>query len=131
MNDIEVKAGLAQTPGYRYAKLVGDQLHVAGQVPQDSLGKIVGISDPHAQAAQCLANLQLLLSCHNFVEEDIQHLRVYVVGPRQNLISAWQAVQDHFSHQIPPSTLLGVAQLGYEGQLVEIDATIAKGGRPA
>ncbi len=28
--------------------------------------------------------------------------------------------------QVPPATLLGIANLGYVGQLVEIDATVIK-----
>ena len=126
MNDLETRSGLAQTPGYRYAKLAGDQLFVAGQVPQDASGNIAGVDDPHAQAAQCLANLKLLLSCYDFSVRDIHQLTVYVVGSRDNLTAAWNAVLEEFSNDVPPATLLGVSVLGHEDQLVEIDATIVK-----
>ena len=46
MNELEIKAGLAPTPGYRYAKQIGNQLHIAGQVPLDSAGTLVGLGDP-------------------------------------------------------------------------------------
>lgn len=126
MNEYEVKAGLAQTPGYRYASVAGHQIHVAGQVPQNSSGEICDINDPFAQATRCLGNLELLLSCHDFAMEDIQHLTVYVAGPRQNLTAAWKAVLNYFLDDVPPATLLGVSLLGYEGQLVELDATIVR-----
>lgn len=126
MNEAELKAGLAQTPGYRYAKAIGEQLHVAGQVPQNAHGVIVGAGEPKVQAAQCLSNLKRLLSCHGFGEVDIQRLTIYVVGPQESLGAAWTAVRDHFSGQVPPSTLLGVALLGYPEQLVEIDAIVIK-----
>lgn len=32
MNEAELDSGLPQTPGYRYAQLVADELFVAGQV---------------------------------------------------------------------------------------------------
>lgn len=33
INEVELAAGLAPTPGYRYASVVADELFVAGQVP--------------------------------------------------------------------------------------------------
>jgi len=126
MNEIETKSGLASTPGYRYARLTGNQLYVAGQVPQDTSGAIVEVDDPYTQAAQCLANLKTLMSCYDFNSTDIQHLTIYVVGPRNNLTTAWKAVLEEFSNDVPPATLIGVSILGHEGQLVEIDATVVK-----
>lgn len=126
MNQIEEKAGLPATPGYRYAKHVGTQLYISGQVPQNKSGVIVAISSPYEQAQQCLANLELLLSCYHFGKSDIQHMTIYVVGNRDNLNEAWKAVLHYFQGTVPPATLLGVALLGFENQLVEIDATIAK-----
>ena len=35
---------------------------------------------------------------------------------------AWRVVEESFAPARPPSTLLGVAALGYPGQLVEIEA---------
>ena len=128
MNEIEEKAGLPKTPGYRYAKQVGNQLHVSGQVPQNESGVIVAMSNPYKQAQQCLANLELLLNCHHFGKNDIQHITIYVVGNRDNLNEAWKAVQTVFNNIVPPATLLGVALLGHESQLVEIDAKIIKTG---
>lgn len=126
MNEIEIESGLAGTPGYRYAKLAGNRLYVAGQVPQNASGSIVGIDDPYAQALQCLANLEVLMSCYDFSVTDIQRLTVYVTGPRENLAAAWKAVLEEFSNDASPATLIGVSVLGHENQLVEIDATIEK-----
>ena len=81
---------------------------------------------PAAQTAQCLANLELLMSCYGFAERDLQHLTVYVVGPRENLTTTWAAVLEHFSNEVPPATLLGVFLLGHDDQLVEIGATIIR-----
>ena len=124
MNEAELAAGLAQTPGYRYAQRVGDQLFVAGQVPHDAQGRLVGGSDTHAQAVQCLTNLRVLLPLHGFAWQDIRRLVVYVVGDADNLRDAWRAVTEAFDGTVPPATLLGVARLGHTGQWVEIDATI-------
>ena len=124
MNEGEKAAGLAQTANYRYAQQVGSQLFVAGQVPHDAGANIVGISNPRVQATQCLKNLGTLIAHHGFHKHDVRQLTIYVVGERENLIDAWQAVTDWFNNNVPPATLLGVALLGYESQLVEIDAIV-------
>ncbi len=131
MNRAEVAAGLPQTPGYHYAQGVGDQLFVAGQVPQSADGSIFAPGTPGAQASQCLANLAKVLAVHGFAATDIRRLIVYVVGEQAALSEAWSAVAEHFGGQVPPATLLGVACLGYQGQVVEIDATVVKDQAPA
>ena len=126
MNETELSAGLAATPQYRYADRLGDRLFVAGQVPLDSHGQLVGPEDPSTQALQCLRNLERLLAVHAFQVTDIRHLVVYVVGDQASLAAVWSAVAGWFGGQVPPATLLGVSGLGYVGQLVEIDTTIIK-----
>lgn len=126
MNEREIDAGLAPTPGYRYAESVGGQLVVAGQVPLDGAGEIVGPDDPAAQATACLDNLLTLLHVHEFVLSDVRRITVHVVGEHQNLLTAWKAVTDWFPGVVPPATLLGAHLLGHEQQLVEIDATIIR-----
>jgi len=126
MNESEMKAGLAQTANYRYSQQVGAQLFVAGQVPHDAEANIIGIRDPLTQAAQCLNNLRITITNHGFSKHDIQKLTIYVVGERQNLIKAWDAVTAWFDGDVPPATLLGVSCLGYENQLVEVDAIILR-----
>lgn len=126
MNEEETAAGLATTPGYRYAEVADDKLFVAGQVPLDSSGSLVGGGDAAAQAKVCLDNLVTLLAVHRFDIADVRHLVVYVVGEHQNLLDAWAAVTSWFADDVPPATLLGVNLLGYENQLVEIDATIVR-----
>jgi len=126
MNESEIAEGLSPTPGYRYADQVGLQLFVAGQVPLDGDGGLVGESDPATQAGQCLSNLHLLLGVHGFDSSDIRHMTVHVVGHQADLATAWEAVRDHFDGNVPPATLLGATALGFPGQLVEIDAIVVK-----
>jgi len=124
VNEDELRAGLAATPGYRYAKRVGPQLFLAGQVPQDGSGRIVGVNDTAAQATACLDNLRRLIELHRFEIDHISRLVVYVVGNQRNLADAWSAVRRWFNDDVPPATLLGVNLLGHENQLVEVDATV-------
>lgn len=126
MNEEEVAAGLAPTPGYRYADVVGDQLFVAGQVPHDGDGVLVGPGDPPVQAVACLDNLRRLVELHGFGLEDVRHLTIHVVGEGEALGTAWGAVTRWFAGEVPPATLLGSHLLGHAGQLVEVDATVVR-----
>lgn len=132
MNEDERSAGLAETADYRYAEVAGDQLFVAGQVPLDAEGSLVGADDPGRQAEQCLANLATLIKLHGFDPTDVRHLTVHVVGQHEDLLAAWAAVTTWYDHDVPPATLLGVNLLGHANQLVEVDATIVRrvGGSP-
>lgn len=124
MNEAERDAGLAETPGYRYADIVGDELYVAGQVPHDADGAVVGGDNSEAQADRCVTNLFRLIDAHGFEQSHIHRLVIYVVG--DDLAGAWNGVRARFGGEVPPATLLGVARLGHPGQLVEIDATIRR-----
>ena len=128
VNEDEVRAGLATTPSYRYAEVEGRQLFVAGQVPRDTSGNLVGIGNSKQQSISCLNNLRTLVEVHGFAVNDIRQLTIYVVGEHQNLLDAWDAVVSWFEGDVPPATLLGVNLLGYAQQLVEIDAIVVQRG---
>jgi enamine deaminase RidA (YjgF/YER057c/UK114 family) len=56
--------GLAQPPGYTYLAMVREArlVFIAGQVPLDERGELVGRGDAIAQARQCLGNLAACLA---------------------------------------------------------------------
>ncbi|MEU6772860.1 RidA family protein [Streptomyces sp. NPDC046759] len=115
-------------PTYAHASVVeaGTGLaFLAGAVPLDGKGEIVGPGDPVRQAEQVIANLEVQLRA---VGSDLAHVLatdVYVVSDEPSVLSAvWEVVEASGLSAGPhASTLLGVACLGYTGQLVEITAT--------
>ncbi len=118
---------LFEPPGYahvavaRGAKLV----FTAGQVPLDARGALVGPGDVEAQTRQVLANLSATLAAAGARSEDVVKTTVYVVADsRDDLVVAWRTLQGSTLGPLAgtPSTLLAVPMLGYEGQLVEIEA---------
>ena len=124
--------GLARPPGYSHAAASsGDRLVLtAGAVPLDAGGDLVGPGDPVAQARQALRNLGLALEVAGTGWEDVLKTTVYVVSEdRKGLTDVWGVVQES-SVAAAASTLLGVSLLGYEGQLVEIEAIAVSAPRP-
>ena len=116
--------GLARTPGYSHAAASsGNRLVLtAGAVPLDADGNLVGEGDRVVQMHQVLDNLGLALEVAGAGWEDVLKTTVYVVSEdRRDLADVWGVVQE--SPVAPAaSTLPGVSVLGYEGQLVEIEA---------
>jgi enamine deaminase RidA (YjgF/YER057c/UK114 family) len=120
--------GLFPPPVYSHASVVeaGTRLaFLAGSVPLDADGKLVGEGDPVRQAEQVLSNLREQLRA---VGSDLEHVvvtDVYVVSADTAVLSAvWDVVEASGLSAGPhSSTLLGMACLGYPGQLVEITAT--------
>ena len=121
--------GLSGVVEYAYAALVAAGSHLvftAGACPLDEDGATVGIGDVRAQAAQAMANLQVSLRDAGASFSDIVRTTIYVASSDQrDLVAAWQVVRHALDPHDPPSTLLGVAALGYDDQLVEVDAVAA------
>ncbi len=115
--------GLAEPPGYTHVALArGALVFTAGAVPLDEQGTLVGENDVVAQTEQVIANLLKQLEAGGARPQDVVKTTVYVAGGSHEAQSAvWEAVQ-RSAIASAPSTLLGIALLGYRGQLVEIEA---------
>ncbi|ARC58565.1 2-iminobutanoate/2-iminopropanoate deaminase [Frondihabitans sp. 762G35] len=99
---------------------------LAGSCPLDRNGATVARGDVAGQAAACLANLVTALQDAGASLEDVISTRILVASTdRSDLGAAWAVVREAFGEHDVPSTLLGVTVLGYEGQLVEIEAVAA------
>ncbi|GAA4934996.1 hypothetical protein GCM10023224_14570 [Streptomonospora halophila] len=95
----------------------------AGACPLDADGRTVAGGDVAAQARQVMSNLRQALSSAGATLDDVVKTTVYVASAdRTDLVSAWRVVREHMGDHDAPSTLLGVAVLGYPDQLVEVEA---------
>jgi enamine deaminase RidA (YjgF/YER057c/UK114 family) len=117
--------------GYSHITIssAGRLAHLAGQCPLDLDGDVVGEpGDFDAQTDQVITNCLAVLEAAGARPSDVVRSIIYVVSPDSSVLSAvWRRLND--SALAPAfttaSTLLGVASLGYGGQLVEIDLTAA------
>ena len=100
----------------------------AGACPLDEAGGVVAPGDFEGQARAALDNLRTALEDAGSSFERVLKTTVYVAsGDRADLVRVWGVVEAGFAPARPPSTLLGVAALGYEGQLVEVEAVALAG----
>jgi enamine deaminase RidA (YjgF/YER057c/UK114 family) len=125
---------LFHDPPYAYAAIArpGALVFTAGACPLDEDGAVVAPGDVARQAQQAVANLAEALAASGSSLSDVLKTTVYVASAdRGDLVTAWEVIHDAFGEHDPPSTLLGVAVLGYRGQLVEIEAIAVVSAGPA
>lgn len=122
-------SALSDAAEYAYAATVpatSRLVFLAGACPLNEDGSTAGIGDYAAQARACVANMKTALAEAGAQLTDVVSTRVLVASSRQeDLVTAWEVVRDAFGDHDVPSTLLGVTVLGYDNQLVEIEATAA------
>jgi enamine deaminase RidA (YjgF/YER057c/UK114 family) len=116
--------------GYSHVTIseAGPLAHLAGQCPLDLAGAVVGEGDFAAQTEQVVQNCLRVLEAAGAAPADVVRSIVYVVSTDSSVLAeVWRQLE---ASPLAPaftsaSTLLGVAALGYRGQLIEIDLTAA------
>jgi enamine deaminase RidA (YjgF/YER057c/UK114 family) len=124
---------LFQGVPYAYAATAPgtDLIFTAGACPLGDDGHVVAPGDVVAQARRTLENLRIALEDCGATMRDVLKTTVYVAtGNRDDLVAAWSEVARAFGDHDAPSTLLGVAVLGYSDQMVEIEAVAALAAVP-
>jgi enamine deaminase RidA (YjgF/YER057c/UK114 family) len=122
--------GLHRPPGYHHVTVADPSrlVFLAGQCPLDEHGQLVGPADLLAQTDQVLANIGVALASAGATPQDVVRTVIYVVSAnRPDLSAVWARLTDSdlAAAFTSAATLLGVSQLGYPGQLLEIDVTAA------
>ncbi|WP_311211726.1 MULTISPECIES: RidA family protein [unclassified Arthrobacter] len=101
-------------------------IFLAGSCPLNEDGTTAGIGDYRAQAEKSVENMLLALDAAGAGIGDVISTRVLVASAQQSdLVAAWEVVRAAFGDHDVPSTLMGVTVLGYDHQLVEIEAIAA------
>jgi enamine deaminase RidA (YjgF/YER057c/UK114 family) len=117
--------------GYSHVTIsaAGPLAHLAGQCPVGLDGSVVGEpGDFEAQTDQVVVNCLAVLEAAGAAPDDVVRSIVYVVSPDSSVLSGvWHRLlaSPLAAAFTSASTLLGVASLGYQGQLIEIDLTAA------
>ncbi|MGK5529676.1 RidA family protein [Streptomyces sp. URMC 129] len=121
-----VLSGVAE---YAYAATAPAEarlIFLAGACPLNEDGTTAAIGDYAGQAAKAVDNMRIALAEAGAALGDVISTRVLVASARQeDLVTAWEVVRDAFGDHDVPSTLFGVTVLGYDDQLVEIEAVAA------
>lgn len=122
-------AALSGVADYAYAATAPKDarlIFLAGACPLELDGSTAAVGDYAGQAAKCVDNLRTALDAAGATLTDVITTRVLVASSHQaDLVAAWEVVRSAFGDHDAPSTLFGVTVLGYDEQLVEIEAVAA------
>lgn len=126
---VAVPAIAAPRGQYSHAVMArGRTLYVAGQLPIDADGEVVG-TDAATQAQQVLSNLSAVLDAASASLADVVKTTVYLTD-RDDRAAVGRVRRAYFADDPPANTLLIVAGLADPRYLVEIDAIAVLPDRP-
>lgn len=120
---------LAGEVPYHYASAATGRTLVftAGACPLDEDGRVVAAGDVAGQTRRSIENLRVALEDGGCALSGIVKTTIFVASSaRDDLLDAWNEYEKVFGTDGPPSTLLGVAALGWQEQLVEIEAVAVR-----
>lgn len=113
--------------GYAQAIRSGALVHVSGQLAFDATGAFAHADDFPAQLRQTHANLDRVLDHYGATRNQVVSQTLYVVDLRRHATAMAHGNRSHFGAHHPASTAVGVTELTFPGQLVEISAVVDMG----
>ncbi|MEU6914136.1 RidA family protein [Streptomyces olindensis] len=106
--------------GYAQAIRSGDLIHVSGQLSFDEAGGFDPADDVAAQLKQTYVNIDRVLAHYGVTRNQIVSQTLYVVDLVRHAEVVAEGNRAYFGTHRPVSTALGVTELTFPGQLVEI-----------
>ncbi|AKH80899.1 endoribonuclease L-PSP [Streptomyces sp. CNQ-509] len=118
--------GVAAENDFGYAQAIrsGELIHVSGQVAFDEAGEFAHADDCAAQLTLTYANLDKVLEHYGATRNQIVSQTVYGVRLQQNAEAISAGNLAYFGAHRPASTVVGVTELAFPGQLVEIAVVV-------
>lgn len=110
--------------GYAQAIRSGELIHVSGQLSFDEAGGFRPEDDFATQLAGTYANLDKVLAHYGVTRNQIVSQTLYVVDLVKNAEAVAEGNRGYFGAHRPVSTALGVTELTFAGQAVEISCVI-------
>ncbi|HTE25026.1 RidA family protein [Flavitalea sp.] len=100
---------------------------MAGQVPVDSTGTLVGKENMRQQTEQVFANLEKIIKSHGGTMNDLARIQIFVTDLSQ--IQQLREVRERYVNlRTPPvSTIVQVSKLFRDDVLIEIEGTAVIG----
>jgi len=116
-------SALSAPHGYTHVISVygGRTIYIAGQVPLDQHGTLVGAGDFAAQVRQTFENLKAALAASGAGFSDVVQMTTYVTDMSQ--IDTYRKIRDEYMHDpLPTASLMEVKGLFRKDVMLEVSA---------
>ncbi|MBL1097872.1 RidA family protein [Streptomyces coffeae] len=110
--------------GYSQAIKSGELIHVSGQLSLDEAGEFVYADDFAAQLQLSYLNMDKVLDHYGVTRNQVDSQALYVVELQQNAAVTAEGNLAYFGHHRPASTVVGVTELTFPGQVIEISFVV-------
>ncbi|WAL93033.1 RidA family protein [Streptomyces sp. Je 1-369] len=110
--------------GYVQAIKSGDLVHVSGQLAFGEAGELLHAGDFTAQLKQTHANMDKVLAHYGATRNQVIAQTLYLVNLHRHSAATMKGNLAYFGDHRPAATALGVTELTFPGQLIEISFVI-------
>lgn len=110
--------------GYAQAIKSGELIHVSGQLSLDEAGEFCHADDFAAQLKQTYVTMDRVLAHYGVTRSQIVSQTLYLVDLRQHGAAVSEGNLAYFGGHHPASTVIGVTELTFPGQAVEISFVV-------
>ncbi|QWB21967.1 MULTISPECIES: RidA family protein [Streptomyces] len=110
--------------GYAQAIRSGDLIHVSGQLAFDEAGDFHPEDDAAGQLELTYVNIDKVLAHYGVTRNQVVSQTLYAVDLVRHAEVVAKANRAYFGSHRPVATALGVTELTFPGQLVEISCVI-------
>ncbi|MFF5707274.1 RidA family protein [Streptomyces sp. NPDC012794] len=111
-----------ETYGYSQAIKAGDTVYISGQLSHDAAGNLVGVGDFEKQVRTSFENMDKVLAHYKIPRSQIVSMKIYTKDLRQNFDTAAKLHKEYVGKHRTTDTIIGVSDLAFPEQLVEIEA---------
>jgi len=101
---------------------VNGTIYISGQFSHDQQGAFIGEGDIAAQMQQTLDNLDRVLGGLGVTRTNLAYVEIYVTNAGAHAEKVIEAFKEYVGQHRPAGSLIGVQQLAFPEQLVEISA---------
>ncbi|WP_150272731.1 RidA family protein [Paenibacillus tepidiphilus] len=101
---------------------VDNTLYISGQFSHNTKGEFVGADDIKTQVLQTLTNLDSVLNEFGATKLNLAYVELYLTHAKEHGEIAIELFKKYIEHHRPAGSMIGVAELAFPEQWVEIRA---------
>lgn len=101
---------------------VNGTIYISGQFSHDMQSTFVGEGDIEAQTRQTLENLDRALAGFGATRSNLAYVEIYLTNVKEHFEPCIQLFKEYTGQHRPAGSLIGVTELAFPEQLIEISA---------